>query len=172
MQTGIMRADLAFQSDRLLVSVVIQPQTRPFEPVADAGADFWRVFSDPSGENNRVRTPHACEECSNVFSCAIAKDLDCKAHPAVVMLRLFLQQYAHVVGQPGDAEQSGLGVSSASVSPAHRPSLVAIRLTIAGSMSPDRVPITKPSSGVIPIDVSMELPPRIAAAEHPFPRCK
>src|SRR5256884_3751788 len=71
MQTGIMRADLAFQSDRLLVSVVIQPQTRPFEPVADAGADFWRVFSDPSGENNRVRTPHACEECSNVFSCAI-----------------------------------------------------------------------------------------------------
>jgi hypothetical protein len=30
--------------------------------------------------------------------------------------------------------------------------------------------MTRPSSGVRPIDVSTDLPPEIAAAEHPFPR--
>ena len=47
---------------------------------------------------------------------------------------------------------------------------MAMRFTIAGSRSPQRVPITRPSNGVIPIDVSTELPPRMAAAEQPFPR--
>ena len=40
-----------------------------------------------------------------------------------------------------------------------------------GSMSPDRVPITRPSIGVRPIDVSTGLPPAIADAEAPLPRC-
>ena len=40
----------------------------------------------------------------------------------------------------------------------------------AGSMSPDRVPITRPSSGVSPIDVSTERPPSIAVTEAPLPR--
>ena len=34
-------------------------------------------------------------------------------------------------------------------------------------MSPERVPITSPSSGVIPIDVSTAAPPRIADTEAP-----
>ena len=38
-------------------------------------------------------------------------------------------------------------------------------------MSPERVPITSPSSGVKPIEVSIESPPRIAHAEQPLPRC-
>ena len=41
---------------------------------------------------------------------------------------------------------------------------------MAGSRSPLRVPITRPSSGVKPIEVSTERPPRIAAAEQPLPR--
>ena len=44
--------------------------------------------------------------------------------------------------------------------------------TMLGSMSPDLVPITSPSSGVSPIDVSIERPFSIAAAEQPLPRCK
>ena len=36
---------------------------------------------------------------------------------------------------------------------------------------PERVPMTSPSSGVNPIDVSTEWPPRMAHAEHPLPRC-
>jgi hypothetical protein len=43
--------------------------------------------------------------------------------------------------------------------------------TIAGSMSPERVPITSPSSGVRPIEVSTDRPFSIATAEEPFPRC-
>ncbi len=39
------------------------------------------------------------------------------------------------------------------------------------SMSPDRVPMTKPSIGVIPIEVSTGRPPTIADADAPLPRC-
>jgi hypothetical protein len=42
---------------------------------------------------------------------------------------------------------------------------------MAGSRSPDRVPITSPSSGVNPIEVSTESPLSIAQAEQPLPRC-
>ena len=42
----------------------------------------------------------------------------------------------------------------------------------AGSMSPERVPITRPSSGVSPIDVSTERPPSIAVTDAPLPRWK
>ena len=38
-------------------------------------------------------------------------------------------------------------------------------------MSPDRVPITSPSSGVSPMEVSIACPPRIADADAPLPRC-
>ena len=38
-------------------------------------------------------------------------------------------------------------------------------------MSPDRVPMTRPSSGVRPMEVSTLRPPRTAQAEAPLPRC-
>eukprot|EP00955_Chlamydomonas_euryale_P097257 365064-Chlamydomonas_euryale.AAC.1 len=41
--------------------------------------------------------------------------------------------------------------------------------TTAGSTSPHRVPITSPSSGVIPIDVSTHAPPHTAATLQPLP---
>ena len=41
---------------------------------------------------------------------------------------------------------------------------------IAGSRSPERVPIIRPSSGVRPIDVSTHLPPIEAEIEAPLPR--
>jgi len=40
----------------------------------------------------------------------------------------------------------------------------------AGSMSPQRVPMTSPSRGVKPIEVSTDRPPRTAATEQPLPR--
>jgi len=61
-------------------------------------------------------------------------------------------------------------LSSASTSRGVIPSFADTKSTIAGSMSPDRVPITRPSSGVKPIDVSIELPPTIAQADAPLPR--
>jgi len=40
-----------------------------------------------------------------------------------------------------------------------------------GSRLPPRVPITRPSSGVRPIEVLIDSPFWIAQAEQPFPRC-
>ncbi len=42
--------------------------------------------------------------------------------------------------------------------------------TAAGSMLPQRVPMTSPASGVSPIVVSTTSPLRIAASELPLPR--
>ena len=39
-----------------------------------------------------------------------------------------------------------------------------------GSISPERVPITSPSNGVRPIDVSTHFPPSTAEIEEPLPR--
>ena len=47
-------------------------------------------------------------------------------------------------------------LSSVSTSEGDIPSFRAMTLTIAGSMSPERVPITRPSRGVIPMEVSTE----------------
>src|ERR1700690_12974 len=44
-------------------------------------------------------------------------------------------------------------------------------MSAPGSTSPDRVPITRPSSGVNPIEVSTLLPPRKATILAPLPRC-
>ena len=41
---------------------------------------------------------------------------------------------------------------------------------IAGSKSPERVPIIRPSRGVRPIEVSTHLPPIDAEIDAPFPR--
>src|ERR1035438_3776151 len=59
---------------------------------------------------------------------------------------------------------------SVSTSDGDIPSFVATRFTIAGSRSPERVPITRPSSGVMPMEVSTEFPWRLAVAEHAVPR--
>ena len=42
--------------------------------------------------------------------------------------------------------------------------------SIAGSISPDLVPIGRPSSGVSPIDVSTHSPLRVAETDEPPPR--
>ena len=59
----------------------------------------------------------------------------------------------------------GNGASASAVIPART-----MNENSPGSMSPERVPITRPSSGVSPMDVSMLRPPEIAAALAPFPR--
>ena len=41
---------------------------------------------------------------------------------------------------------------------------------IAGSRSPERVPMISPSSGVNPIDVSTDSPPLTAVTLAPFPK--
>ena len=49
-------------------------------------------------------------------------------------------------------------------------SLSQIYCTIAGSISPDLVPMIRPSRGVRPIDESIHLPPIDADIDAPFPR--
>ena len=61
--------------------------------------------------------------------------------------------------------------SKLSTSWMQKPSFEVMNSTMAASRSPARVPMTRPSRGVRPMDVSTDLPSRIAVAEQPFPRC-
>ena len=71
---------------------------------------------------------------------------------------------------PGEAEQAAAPVEQVSSSSIDMPARRARWKSTAGSMSPERVPMTSPSSGVRPIDVSTERPPSIAVTEAPLPR--
>ena len=52
-----------------------------------------------------------------------------------------------------------------------QPVFLFINSIIDGSIFPERVPITRPSSGVMPIVVSIEWPSFTAAMLEPFPKC-
>ena len=61
-------------------------------------------------------------------------------------------------------------LSMDSSSPTSSPSLWCSNSSTDASTSPARVPMTSPSSGVSPMDVSNDSPFTIAHAEHPLPR--
>ncbi len=63
-------------------------------------------------------------------------------------------------------------LSTVFTSSEEKPSLSIIKSTTAGSILPLLVPITAPSNGVKPIDVSMDLPPLTAVTLTPFPICR
>src|ERR1017187_8679397 len=131
------------------------------------------MFANSASEYYRISTAHRCQIRADILPRPIAEDLDSHAHTAVVVLLEFLFQDLHVMSlaRPEMPSSPDCVFRSDSTSCVESPSLVAIRLMIAGSRSPERGPITKPSSGVMPIEVSTVCPPRIAAAEQPLPRC-
>ena len=88
-----------------------------------------------------------------------------------VARRAPLEHVAHVVGA-GEPEQAAALVEQRRRSRrVDSPARGAGGTSTAGSMSPERVPMTSPSSGVRPIEVSTERPPRSAQTDAPLPRC-
>src|SRR5215468_3937422 len=86
MQGRIVRSDLLFQSDRFFIAVLVQLQSSPLEALADSLTDRWRIFSNPSREDNCISTAHAGEKRPNVLPGTIAKDLYRNPNSAVVMV--------------------------------------------------------------------------------------
>ena len=85
---------------------------------------------------------------------------------------LLLEQLPHVVGEAGDAEEAGLLVEEGvDLLEATSPPCGAGTRGWRGRCCPPRVPITRPSSGVRPIEVLTDSPFLIAQAEQPLPRC-
>ena len=70
----------------------------------------------------------------------------------------------HIPFQPRPPVQEGIEVTE--VQPHVQ------QMDQARSMSPERVPMTSPASGVRPIEVSMLTPPRTGTGRAPLPRCK
>ena len=72
--------------------------------------------------------------------------------------------------EPASARRPDFLLRMVSISAGVRFSASMIASTAAASMSPQRVPITMPASGVRPIEVSTTPPFLIAASEEPLPR--
>ena len=68
-----------------------------------------------------------------MYARAITEHLDRQTHAPILVQPQFLEQHAHVVGQPRNAEQPGLRVQQAIYLVRQQSLLTAIRLTMDGS---------------------------------------
>ena len=68
------------------------------------------MFANSASEYYCIGPAHRSQKRADILPRPIAKDLDSQAHAAVIVLLQFLFQDLHVIGQAGDAEQSGLRV--------------------------------------------------------------
>src|SRR5947207_9855062 len=140
------------------------------EPQASNGgcAHRRRVLAHATGENKHVKAfhgrGHGCDQRPQ------AMDVDIESEScSFVAARPSLHDLTHV-RVPASAFKppalSSPSLSSGSSMPACRWS----HRGIPGSTVPERVAITRPSSGVKPMVVSTERPPNTAASDAPAPR--
>ena len=114
--------------------------------------------------------PALTDEPGDRLGDAVAEHVDGERGPLVAGDGGLVER-PHVVRQPGDAEQARAlveDVGDVLGALVQAPSPCAAM--IAGSIEPERVPITTPSSGVSPMVVSTLLPFLTAAQEQPLPR--
>lgn len=122
----------SFRAGQVPIAIRIEVKTGPLETSADPLADGGRVLADAAGKHHRLRTAHGAEKSANVFPHAVTEYIDGSADAVILVKGDFVLENAHIVGQPGDAEQTGLGVDIASTYPRESPSLVEIRFTMTG----------------------------------------
>jgi len=67
-----------------------------------------RIFTDAAGKNERIGSTQHCQIGADILFDAMAENIDRQLGAAILMLALFVQQIAHIVGQTGNAEQTGL----------------------------------------------------------------
>ena len=113
------------------------------------------------------RTPQHGQVSADVLFHPVAEHPHRQSGTRIVCFAL--EQIAHTRDVPDTPSKPERRLSQSSTRATSTSSFRAIQPASDGSTSPLRVPITSPSSGVKPIDVSMLLPPRTAAAEH---RCR
>ena len=152
---------------RLRVGGVVEHDPQERDTCNGRGADAG-ASADSPGEGEDVhaaeRRGHGC----NVG--AEAAQIDRRGQPGLAVA--FVRPYEHLleVGGTGDSQQPS-AERQAVAQRIERQSLLLLEPEQrAGVDAPDRVAMTKPSSGVSPIVVSMLRPPRMAAIDAPEPR--
>ena len=129
-------------------------------------ADARGVLAHAAGEHERVEPAERCRHRPDTGSQPVHVDVDRQPRVGVVAR----EQLAHV----GRARRGRAGRTRARAPrPSRRretPSCCWSQSSRPGSTEPDRVAITRPSSGVKPMVVSTERPSRTAHSDAPAPR--
>ena len=132
-----------------------------------SGPHRCRVLADAGGEDEAVQPAERRGQRADVARDAMDEDLDGEARRAARAR----QQVAEVGGDAGQAEHAGAAVEQVLHLRGVMPSWCIRCSTTAGSSSPQRVPIGRPSSAEKPIVVATLRPARSAQSEAPLPRC-
>ena len=143
---------------------------RNAEPRRGPGADLGRALADPAGEGEHVEAAERGRHRRDRRAQAVEVDVERERAPRGSPRRARARAArACRRCRPARAGRSGARArrparlaESASCSSSHSSS--------PGSTLPERVAITRPSSGVKPIVVSTERPSAIAHSEAPAPR--
>src|SRR5215472_2538762 len=144
-------------------------QAEETQPGQDLAADQGAVLADAGGENQRVEPLQAGHHPGDRLGQPVHEDL--QGEPCRLLPSAAAASTVRMSLLTPDSPCSPLTLyrawsSSSMVSPARS----ARKAKTPGSTSPERVPMTSPSSGVSPIVVSTDAPSRTAARLHPVPR--
>ncbi len=161
LQSRVFRADLAFAADSS-PGCALSSSCRPAHcnPSQMRARICGRVLADAAGEHHRVGSAHRRPETRQYIcgrgsrrsrspsrtrrsSCSF--NSDCRI--------------AHVIAQPRNAQQARLRIQQRLHLLRRQPFLDRNQVHDGGIESPERVPITSPSSGVMPIEVSTDALP-------------
>ena len=127
------------------------------------------MLADAAGEDDRVGAVQDGEVGAEILARPVTEDVERQAGPGIAALAAASRSRTSALRPPGRAGRSPVE-PVLDLLERHALACAPARRASDGSISPERVPITSPSSGVRPIEVSTDAPPsdgrrRAAAAE-------
>ncbi len=90
------------------ISLFVEFDSKKPQPIANPAADRGRILSDAAREDQRIQSTQRRRECANPFLDLVAEQRDRFSRSHV--LRLVLQQVAHIGTGLGYSEQPGLEI--------------------------------------------------------------
>ena len=133
------------------------------------GADRRRVLADPAGEHERVEAAERRRHRGDPGAQTVEVDVEGEPGRRPSPRSARASDDPHV-GGAGQADEARLVLERVGQLRSRQSPCSSSQSTSPGSTLPDRVAITRPSSGVKPIVVSTDRPPRIAHSDAPAPR--
>ena len=158
--------DLTLAVNGRRISFWIKVEPEPFEPLADAPAYIGCVFANAAAEYDGGHPSGCCQKRAYVFPYPVGENVERKFN-AFIFACMGYNDTRVSCDRPETPSRPDFLFNQSSTTLASTCSCCARKATNAGSTSPDRVPMTKPSSGVNPTEVSIDLPPTTAVADDP-----
>ena len=145
-------------------------EAEKFEAVCNRGTNVIAVFSDPTGEDEKVHPTEQSRVCTDYLAYRNGEHIQRKRGVWIVGAGAIFKRL-HIAFAGGEGEEAALMIDEIF-------HLVGAELLRAkkidkdpGSRSPDRVPIGIPPVGVRPMVVSIDTRLRRAQRLAPLPRC-